>query len=345
MPNEQLPQVPEYYARIDDALSRRGEILAVIDAMAQDLPAIVQSTNLKIVAARLRGEITPAEILRDPVLAAWLPVIMSVGKDSKSESKYSAWQNLLRLESRKRRSLLLTSMYPLSVFIIAVLLLLILSVTVIPTLQKMFSEFQLRLPLPTRALFAFSNLVVNHPGYFAILVVVVVAAMLLLLRGLSQIFQWSQLSWLLGNLVAGNTGNVSGMAYFMGTLAEMLQMGAPVPDSIRVAGLASQRLHLRVRAAQLSAELQSAAKQPVRSTVAHNFPPLLFHALQADPGGGPSVSLLRQLAAMYCDRSLNRLEWTANYINPVAVIFIGGLIGGVVISLFMPLVSLVTSLS
>jgi type II secretory pathway component PulF len=79
--------------------------------------------------------------------------------------------------------------------------------------------------------------------------------------------------------------------------------------------------------------------------VAHNFPSSLLNAFEAGPDSTPSIPLLRELATMYSQRAYDRVHKQTGMSSPLLIAFVGLLIAMVIISLFMPLVSMVTSLT
>jgi type IV pilus assembly protein PilC len=176
-------------------------------------------------------------------------------------------------------------------------------------------------------------------------VCVVLGSAWLLTGVFRRCIQYVQLSGACGNFFAGSTSNVVAMSRFAATLAELLSIGTPIPEALKVAGIASQRVHFRVRSEQLAQEFNSTKSPSVRSAVAHNFPSTLLYALSAGGDGGPSIPLLRQLAAIYSDRSRNRSQLSSSFNSSIMVAIVGALVGFVVVSLFMPLISLITSLS
>ena len=71
----------------------------------------------------------------------------------------------------------------------------------------------------------------------------------------------------------------------------------------------------------------------------------LLHALSAGEGNRASVPLIRELSHVYSDRVSARMSRRSGVSSPLMVIAVGMVVGLVVISLFMPLVGMVTSLS
>jgi type II secretory pathway component PulF len=335
---------PEYLQSIDRALSHRNEVIALLDAMQQELPSVVRTHHTKNIARRLEGELTAEQLLEDEALASWLPALIQMHRvdSTLGESRWDALYHMLRLESTRKRSLTLVSIYPLAILLAALSILLLLSTTILPTFQKMFDEFGLRTAWPTRVLFALANAMNHTPVLSIVIALTLTAAFYGVIRGMRWVLERLQLSWSIGSLMAGSTGNLEAMSRFMDVLANLLQIRTPIPDALKIAGVASQRWHLKIQSQQLAAEWSSIDSHPVRSRVAHNFPPLLAHALKDD---APCIPLIRALARVYRQRAASRVDSATHWISPIAIFFVGMVVGFTVIAIMMPLVSLVSSLT
>ena len=134
------------------------------------------------------------------------------------------------------------------------------------------------------------------------------------------------------------------MSRFTSALAELLSIEAPLPEALRIAGRSCKHRHFRVKAEQMADQLEFDGIALQQSPVAHNFPAVMIHALSFEPRK-PNTPLLRELARTYSERARTRVSWSTSFVGPISLIVIGLLVGFTVIALFMPLVSLVTSLS
>ena len=336
---------PEHLRLIDDALEKRQGLISLLDAVGHEFSWIASSKNVRHVVDALNRGVTTEEFLNDGILAAWLPLLMAGRDSSTRETQHELVLSMIKQESGRRRSHWLSLIYPIGLFSIVIVVLVLLSVSIIPKWRKIFSEFELKLPAPTLLVLGVSDVIVNRPILLIVVTFCSVGFAWLLYRVFPRSFQYLQLSHLFGSYFSGSTSNVISMYRFSGTLAEMLSLGAPLYDALLVAGIASQRVHFRVRSEQLAVETKNQIKTFEESAVAHNFPRTLIFALSAGAAGAPSVPLLRQLASIYGDRAQNRENLGTSFIGPLATLAIGLIVGFVVIALFMPLISLITSLS
>ena len=127
-------------------------------------------------------------------------------------------------------------------------------------------------------------------------------------------------------------------------MADLLEAGLSIPDTLKVSGLLTRRSGLRNAVWRLADELQ------VNITAANQLqaPPKLatvYHALRSEMPIDSRIRLLREIADAYSERARSRLSWTRGLAEPVTILLIGFVVASVVVSLFLPLVKLVEGLS
>ncbi|HUP82420.1 MAG TPA: type II secretion system F family protein [Pirellula sp.] len=336
---------PDFYQRIDAALERRHKLASAIEALSEETKSRRIATDVHDLLCALRGGATTELFVQDGSKAVWLPLILRGVSSSVSTVEFKQIMSDVTFATENRKSRWRSFAYPLVVFGIAILVFVLISVMVLPTFQNMFREFGLRLPLATRSLLEISNQINERPVVFCLSLLGVMLAAWGLRRFVLLCMRYTDTTWLFGSLTAGNTESVKAMGRFTSTLAELLNVGAPLNEAILIAGRASQNLRFRNASEILSRDIGSSEKFSYESTVAHNFPALVAHALEAGPNGGPSIALLRQVSAIYIDRVRHRFSWSAGFLAPLSIVGIGLCVGFVVIAIFLPLVSLITSLS
>lgn len=335
---------PEFYHRIDEALENRGQLAAAVEAIASEInPKNVPSEITRLLTI-LRGSPQAEQMVQEGGNAAFLPLILRGCPPGDALNLNQVVGDVVFAEEA-RKSRWRGVVYPLFVIAIALLIFVLLAVTILPTFQKMFSEFELKLPSATRILMGASHLICNSPVTFCVLLLGVGLAGLGLRKLMALIYPYLEASSSMGPFFGGNTSSVRAMGRFASTLAELLCIGTPLDQAISIAGRASQNLRIKMASDQMAVDIGTTGKFQADSTVAHNFPLLVRRALEAGPNGAPSVPLLRQIATLYLERVRHRFEWAAGLFAPLAIVGVGLLVGFIVLALFMPLISLITSLS
>lgn len=340
-PAAQAPGRSEFAQRLDASLAEREKLIPALEALAAETTSRGARHDLEQLIGMLKRGATADEFMRHESAASWLPLLAG---GLSAESGHHGFLRFIsqaarESESRNRRRRALA--YPLAILALCLLLVFVLLVTVVPTFAAMFREFGLRLPMATTLVLRLSEELRERPlRSLAVLLIVFVIVV-----WLGRLWRsYALTTRIFGLFTAGNTGNVTAMARFTGTLAEMLSLGAPLADALRIAGQATQHHYFRSVAARLAGDV--AGNRPLAdSPVAHNLPGNVLRALHVGPEGRPSVALLAELSELYSDRVEERFDWSAQLVGPTAIVSIGLVVGFVVIALFMPLVTLITSLT
>jgi type IV pilus assembly protein PilC len=244
-------------------------------------------------------------------------------------------------EDRSSRSGALT--YVVTVFFLALGVVLFLCSTVIPVFREMFNEFELKLPPPTLALVWVSDRL--GPRSIAIFGVSLTTVLMLWLamRIGRRLFVTLDPASVLRGFSSGSNSSLIAMSRFVTTLAELLRIGTPIGDALNTSGKASQSVLLAGVAMRFAKDLRTKGKPS--HVVTPYFPRLLFYGLNTTDGGEPNIPLLDELGRIYAERARYRTDWVAGFIVPVATLFLGCFVGFVAFALFLPLISLITSLS
>lgn len=334
----------DYKATIDRILESKSELIASLEKILLIPEAAAHTREIRSFIDALRRALSADEFLEDGSLAIWLPALLTFGRAKdrgKSDLREVIEAIILTKENRSSSSGAL--MYVGLVFFLTLGVVLFLCSTVIPIFAEMFRDFELRLPPPTRALVWVSERL--GPRSAAIFGVSVTSALMLWLaiRIGRRLFVALEPASILRGFSSGSSSSLMAMSRFATTLAELLQIGTPMIEALKAAGKASQSVSLAGDALRLAADLRTAGKPS--GAVASHFPGLLLQALNPAGYATPNILFLNELGQIYAERSRYRTDWVAGFIVPLSTIFIGCLIAFVAIALFMPLISLVTSLS
>jgi type IV pilus assembly protein PilC len=244
-------------------------------------------------------------------------------------------QRMLMGDTTDRQWKWMPWIYPVMIFAAAFAVAILLGITIVPTFKQMFLEFGLMLPAATKWLIWGSDSMILHPIESIVTVMVALALIGLIWFGARWIADRLPCESRIARVLAGSRGQVRGMARWTGGLAEMLQLGIPLPQAVTLAGMLS---------GQRSLESQSMRLAHGESMRATGISPVAIAALQCDDSH-QRVALLRSLSDLYWNRVAKRTHMSAGWIAPIAVVFAGAFVAFVVIALFMPLISLVSSLS
>jgi type IV pilus assembly protein PilC len=337
--NFQASDRPSHLTSLDAALAGRDElvdtIVSAFRSSQEPMPAVVK----KQIAA-LKSCNSAESFLSSGQLASLLPILLSFRK-SDSTRFVSLLSSYIAVHTKKPIGAVRFWTYP---FILTTLLIMILFAQawiVSPVFEDMFIDFELKLPPTTKFLF-WINRCIREYLVAAILLMVLLIATVSMFRNLLGVFaerfqHWSTVRW----LTNGSNANLIAMHHFAASLAASTEIGIPLSTALSLAGAASQRSYFEKSAASLEHSLSetSLGKDSVR------FPAMLQNVMQSSVGVASKVQALYCLSEVYRDRALLRKRKSLAAAQPFVILAIGALVGFITVSLFLPLIGLVTSLS
>lgn len=335
---------PSTGSQLDDqyqaALDRRSTLVPALEALTAEMPMGKAKAEIHSLAKSLQQAEFAADLRRSKVATRWLPLLVTGLGDEQNSRRVSDLIAHASMESSNRQQRRRALAYPLLLLFLSIGVFLMLCAVVVPTFDSMFEEFGLHLPMLTECIVFVSRQMTKNPVLVVVFLGSVIAAIYVALRVWSY---FALTTKVFGFAIAGNSANVTAMSSLIRQLAELLSINVALPDALWIAGHQCQHRHFRHAAEQLARDAHRGGIND--SLAAHNFPANVIHALQAGPGNGPHIPLLRELSEMYSHRVENRVDWSTGAIAQLAMLALGIIIALFTIALFAPLVSLVSGLS
>ena len=337
--------IPNWLQTIDQCLAQRQEMISCIESCRSQAPWLKTDNQLTNLLNRLRDGAGANDFVSNSDLAMFLPLILLFAPNRNSASEFNDWiQSYLR-QANRRRVIWKWLSYPVLLPLIYLAILIVMSFTIIPQFRQMFDEFGLRLPAATIRLLWMSEQISEHLIRTLFGCAFLGVGAYGLMAGMRWILDHSHDVPFLGHLSRSSKRQLTGMFRLTATLAEMLRVDAPLPEAIRVAGLASGYSYFRKEAETAANVMRNDAGPSGIRIMPSCFPSTLIHALQSGPNHQPCVVLIQKLSKIYSDRLEQRTRFAQGFVAPAMTIVMAWLIGGIVRSLMIPLISLITSLS
>jgi type II secretory pathway component PulF len=228
--------------------------------------------------------------------------------------------------------------YPLLITVAAGTVLIFLSVLVVPIFREISEGFGLELPALTKLNLAIARGVENTWPYL-----LVAFALVLVVLARYLIFGARRSARVSNRFVAlfGRTTAIARLSQFM---ADLLEAGLTVSDTLEVAGFLTNRRELRSAVWGLADDMQGIRGSAEQPGAPRKFAAICY-ALRAEMPTPSRVRLLRELSLANAEKVRLRLSWTRGLIEPVAILVIGCMVALVVFSLFIPLIELFNQLT
>jgi type IV pilus assembly protein PilC len=232
--------------------------------------------------------------------------------------------------------------YPISVISIAMLVVYIILWKVIPVFGALFTSLGAELPLPTRVVVALSKFI----GRFWWLIVGLVVAGVIAIRRYYATEQGRLVidSLLLKAPILGSVLRKIAVARFCRTLGTLLSAGVPVLESLDITARTSgnaviERSILEVRKA---VEEGKNLADPLKTT--KQFPPMVVQMISVGEATGAMDTMLGKIAEFYEDEVDTAVAGMMKLIEPILIFFLGVVIGGIVIAMYLPMFDLISKI-
>ena len=225
--------------------------------------------------------------------------------------------------------------YPIVVMVIAVMVVAVILIFVIPVFQSMFADFGRALPVPTQIVVAISNFVKSNIIYM----IVALALVVFLFR---RFYKTDKGEVLIDNLVLklpvfGMLIRKVAVAKFTRTLGTMISSGVPILDSLEiVAATAGNRtIEAAIRETRQSISEGRTIAEPLADSEV--FPSMVVQMISVGEATGALDTMLSKIADFYDDEVDVAVEALTSMLEPFMMVFLGGTIGGLVVSMYLPI--------
>jgi type IV pilus assembly protein PilC len=233
--------------------------------------------------------------------------------------------------------------YPAVVLSIAAIVLIVILWKVVPAFTLLFAGMGATLPLPTRVVIAASNALIY------VLPFLVAGAF-----GGAYVFRQYYRSVrgrlrvdsiLLKTPMLGKILQKVAVARFCRTLGTLISSGVPLLDGLDITAKTSGNAVIEgaIRLVRARIERGETIAVPLRGTGV--FPPMVAQMIGAGESTGALDTMLNKIAEFYEEEVDVAVAGLLSILEPIMIAFLGIIVGGIVISMYMPLFDLITQLS
>ena len=230
--------------------------------------------------------------------------------------------------------------YPSTIVSVAVVVVIFLLIFVIPTFKSMFEGFGATLPLPTQIVLGLSNFV---RAYFLYGVALIVGGVFALKWWYGTTGgKWAVDSFLLKTPVFGILIRKVAVAKFTRTLGTLISSGVAILDGLditaRTAG--NKVVEAAVLKTRASISEGKTIAEPLKASGV--FPPMVVQMIAVGEQTGALDAMLSKIADFYDEEVDNAVTNLTSLLEPMLMVFLGVVIGGVVIAMYLPIFKLVS---
>jgi len=233
--------------------------------------------------------------------------------------------------------------YPVAVIGIAAIVIAVILWKVIPTFASMFAGLGAELPLPTRFVIALSNWFVRLLPFiivFGVLAVVLFRRYYATYGGRRQIDGLVLKAPILGDIM-----RKIAVARFCRTLSTLMASGVPILDGLDITARTAGNAIVEdaIQMVRKGVESGLTVAQPLRESKV--FPAMVVQMIGVGEQTGALDAMLSKIADFYEEEVDQAVANLLTLMEPVMILFLGVTVGGIVISMYLPLFDLISKLS
>lgn len=229
--------------------------------------------------------------------------------------------------------------YPLVVAIVAVGVTFAMLRFIVPVFAKMFGGLGAELPTPTKVILGISNFLKDQTLMILFIIVLAVIGFKLFLRNPKGrlLFDSFKLKMpLLGSLV-----RKSAVSRFTRTLATLLSSGVSILDALNITAKTSGNMVIQnaIKKSMLSIAEGETITQPLKDSGV--FPPMVTQMISVGEKTGGMDDMLSKIADFYDEEVDAAVSALTSIIEPVVIVFLGGIIGAIMIAMYLPMFDII----
>ncbi len=227
-------------------------------------------------------------------------------------------------------------MYPISVLVVAFVVVAVIMIFVIPAFKEVFSSFGADLPAPTLVVIAISEFFVSYWW--------------LIFGGLIGGFYFFMQAWrrnekmqhfmdrlMLKLPIFGTLVEKSCIARWTRTLATMFAAGVPLVEALDSVGGAAGNSVFTKATVKIQQEVSTGTALTVAMTNANLFPSMVLQMCAIGEESGSIDHMLGKAADFYEAEVDDMVAGISSLMEPIIIVVLGVIIGGIVVSMYLPI--------
>jgi type IV pilus assembly protein PilC len=230
-------------------------------------------------------------------------------------------------------------MYPIAVVVVAFVVVSVIMIFVIPAFKEVFTSFGADLPAPTLFVIGLSEIFVK---WWWLIFGSIGGAFYFFMQAWKRNVKVQQFMdrLMLKLPVFGDLVFKSVIARWTRTLSTMFAAGVPLVEALDSVGGASGNSVYEMATQRIQQEVSTGTSLTAAMTNANVFPSMVLQMCSIGEESGSIDHMLGKAADFYEAEVDDMVAGLSSLMEPVIIVFLGGLIGGIVVSMYLPIFKL-----
>ncbi|ABS24882.1 type II secretion system F family protein [Anaeromyxobacter sp. Fw109-5] len=228
--------------------------------------------------------------------------------------------------------------YPSIVLTVGVGVTVVLLAFVTPTFEKMFKDFGGAMPAPTQFLIDLSHGLRDYWYWYVAVPTVLVIAFKVFTSNPRGLEKWH--AFVLKMPLFGSLVRKVAVARFTRTLGTMLSSGVPILDALQIVARSAGNKIIEKGVMYVRAKISEGKTIAGPLAETQVFPPMVVQMIGVGEATGAMDAMLNKIADFYDDEVDVAVAGLTAMIEPVMMVFLGGMVGGFLVAMYLPIFSI-----
>lgn len=330
--------LPGFSRQLSAMLSAGMPIVATLEALEEQS----DNPNFKSVISGLKASIENGAAFSDalrqfPSVFDSLYANMVKGGEQGGQlaETIARLSGFLEASSKLRRKVKSAMMYPIIVMCIAITIAICMIVFIVPVFGSMFADFGAKLPAPTQFLLNLSHGMRKYGIYIIVALVAVIIAFKKWKATPAGGYQVDMMT--LKAPVFGELRKKVASSRFARTFGQLIKSGVPILQALDIVSGATGSVVAEKIIKNASTAVENGEPLSTALVDQNVFPILLVRMLQAGEKTGKIEEMMDNIADFYDDEIETMLAGLTSLLEPLLMVFLGVIIGSIVVCMFLPI--------
>ena len=226
--------------------------------------------------------------------------------------------------------------YPITVLVVAVAVVVLMLVKIIPTFEKMFADFGGQLPGPTQVVINLSHWMQEWLGFF---IVMIGASLVAYFQARKRVPKFRRATDMIALKlpVFGPLLRKVAVARFSRTLGTMVASGVPILDGLDIVAKTAGNVVIEEALYDVKAAISEGKTIAEPLSESEVFPGMVVQMIAVGEETGAMESMLSKIADFYDDEVDAAVEALTAMLEPAMMVVLGGTVGGLLVAMYLPI--------
>ncbi len=337
--------------KLDDLLVFSRQMATMVDAgipIVQTLDILCEQTEnnnfrkvIKTIKTDVEGGKNFSEAL-DTHRKIFSPLFISMVRAGESSGtldvildRLATYLEKMSILQKKIKSAMI---YPSVVFAIALIITTLMLTFIIPKFAEIFRSLDAKLPLPTQLLIDVSQMIRANFLFMAAGIVLVFFLVRFLVKTPGGRLRWDQMK--LRMPIFGSLFLRSSISKFSRTLSTLVKSGVPILTSLEIVGTTAGNRVIELALIEVKNSIREGEGIAGPLGKKGVFPPMVIRMVAVGEETGELEEMLIKISDFYDAQVDAAVDGLSSLLEPLIIAFLGIVIGGIVIAMFLPILNL-----